>query len=54
MELQQNLNLITRILKQIVRLQYIFREDFILNIKGNQKTYFSAFWRYDNIALYQQ
>ena len=36
MELQQNLNLTTRILKQTVGLQHIFREDFILNIKGEQ------------------
>ena len=36
MELQQNLNVITRILKQTVGLQHICREDFILNIKGEQ------------------
>ena len=36
-KLQQNLNFITRILKQIVRSQYSFREDFILYIKGKQK-----------------
>ena len=37
MELQQKLNLITRILKQIVRLQKICREDFILNISKGSK-----------------
>ena len=36
MELQQILNLITRILKQNVGLHHICREDFILNIKGKQ------------------
>ena len=36
LELQQNLNLITRMLKQTVELQHICREDFILNIKGKQ------------------
>ena len=36
MELQQNLNLVTRILKQTVGLQHIGWEDFILNIKGKQ------------------
>ena len=36
MELQQNLNVITRILKQTVGLQYICKEYFILNIKGKQ------------------
>ena len=34
--LQQNLNLITRILKQTVGLQQICGEDFIVNIKGKQ------------------
>ena len=34
MELQQNLNLITQILKQTVGLQHICEEDFILNSKG--------------------
>ena len=32
MELQQNLNLKTRILNQTVGLQHICKEDFILNI----------------------
>ena len=36
MELQQKFNLITRILKQTVGLQFICKEDFILNIKGKQ------------------
>ena len=51
MDLQQNLNLITGILKKNVGLQHICREDFILYIKGEQWTHFSDFWRYDNIAL---
>ena len=36
MVLQQNLNLITRILKQTMGLQQICREDFNLNIKGKK------------------
>ena len=36
MELQQNLNLITRILTQSVGIEHICKEDFILNIKGKQ------------------
>ena len=37
---------------QIMRFQYICREDFIRNIKGKQKkNFFSDFWSYDNIAL---
>ena len=34
MELQQNLNSITQILKQTVALHHIYKEDFILDIKG--------------------
>ena len=39
MEVQQKLNLITRILKQTVGLPHIkfYRESFILNIRGKQK-----------------
>ena len=40
MELQQHLNLITRILKQTVELQKMCREDFILNMKGSNKPIF--------------
>ena len=55
MELQQKLNIITRILKQILGLQCICRDDFILNIKGNQGiNLFSDLWRYDIIALNQR
>ena len=36
MELQQKLNLTTRILKQTVGLQHICREDFFLDIKAKQ------------------
>ena len=36
MEFQQNLDLITRELKQTVGLQHFCREDFILNIKGKK------------------
>ena len=36
MVLQQNLNLIARISKEIVGLQHICREDSIFNIKGKQ------------------
>ena len=54
MELQQNLNLITRILKQTAGLQHICREDFIANIKGKQNSHFSDFSRYDNIVLNQR
>ena len=43
MELQQNSNLIARILKQTVGLQHICQEDFILNIKGKQYTHFVRF-----------
>ena len=43
MELRRNLNFITRILKQNVRLHYICRGDFILDIKGKQKKSFSRF-----------
>ena len=34
MELQQNVNLITQILKQTVGLEQICKEDFILDFKG--------------------
>ena len=55
MGLQQNLYLITLILKLIVRLLYICMEDFILDIKGNQKKkHFSDYWSHDNIALKQR
>ena len=50
MELQQNLNLITRILKQTVGLQQICREDFILNIKGNKPIH--PFLRFFKIRQY--
>ena len=57
MELQQNLNLVTRILKQTVGFQYICKEDFILNIKGKQ---WNPFFRFlvirqycDEPALYE-
>ena len=36
MELQQNLNVVTRILKPNVGLQHMYRKDFILNIKDKQ------------------
>ena len=56
MELQQNLNLITRILKQTVGLQHkiICREGFILHIKG--RPYFFSFTLLEicNIALNQR
>ena len=51
MKLQQNLNTITRILKQTMGLQHICEEDFILNIKEKKEKHFSFFFRYDNIAL---
>ena len=52
MELQQNLNLITLILKQTVGLQQIRKGRFLSLIsKGSDKPFFPDFWRYDNIAL---
>ena len=54
MELQQNLNLMTGILKQAVKLQHICKEDFILDIKGKQCIHFSDFWSYHNITLNQR
>ena len=55
MELLQNVNLMTHILKQIVRLKkHICGEYCILNIKGKQQPNFSGFWRIDNIALNQR
>ena len=52
MELQQHLNLITRVLKQTVGLQHIHRENVILNIRGS-----NPFFRFLEIrpsALKQQ
>ena len=43
MELQQNVCIITRILKQTVRLQHICRDGFILYIKGKQLDIFLVF-----------
>ena len=49
MDLQQNLNLITRILRKTVGLQYVCKDDFILTMKGKIHIYFSDFleiWQY--------
>ena len=51
MELQQNLNLTTRILKKTVVLQHIYRDDLSLISKGSNQSVFLDFTRYDNIAL---
>ena len=54
MELQQNLNLITRILKQTVGLEHICRKILSFMLKGrNKHIFFSDIWRYHNIALNQ-